>query len=57
MQKGSDALRILDNKGNELVFSVSNFRRSKAAMQAYANYAEVAIEFFEWAFKTEEQKK
>jgi hypothetical protein len=33
MQKGSDALRILDCKGNELVFSLSTFRRSKAAMQ------------------------
>jgi len=47
-------MRILDCKGNELVFSLSTFRRSKAAMSQYANYAEVAVEFYEWAFKSEE---
>ena len=26
-------------------------------MQQYARYAEVAIEFFEWAFKSDEQLK
>ena len=52
--KDCKIIRILNKRGDELLFNVDHPNQAQAQ---YDDYIKVANEFFEWAFTSQEEKE
>ena len=46
---------MLSKNGEEIVFNVHTLARNQQAQRLYQNYIQVATEFFDWVFLTEQE--
>lgn len=54
MMKDCHVIRVLNRRGDELLF---NIMHPNAAQKEYQDYIQVAQEFFEFTFLTQEEKQ
>ena len=46
---------MLSKNGEEIVFNIHTLARNQQAQRNYQNYIQVATEFFDWVFLTEQE--
>ena len=53
MMQSCDIVRVLNKRGDEMLFNLKN---PNAAYFEYQNYVQVSLEYFEWVFASPEER-
>lgn len=56
MKQGSEHIRILNAKGEEMTINLNGVARNYSLLKDYQNYIKVAHEFLDWVYLTKEEK-